>query len=193
MVANVGLGVVNSQPQKKSNIGTKIGAGLGLAAGVARVIQERGRINEIGDQLIRSGYPKGAATASKLLGIVGAVALMSGVGALIGKGIQKVVNHFQKDKPKGVIPGKNPNPANVKPDADLIEKYGANAKNIRTVTTKDKEEYVIINGHPKKIYKKNPETGELEYKNSVYDGSWGPELSDEDLIESVKNVEKIRK
>ncbi len=195
MVTGVGIGANAVQPQKKSNLGTKIGAGVGLATGIVRVIQTKDAIKAMGDRLIMSGYPKGVATASKTLGVVGAVALMAGVGALIGKGVQKVVNHFKKDKPKagGVIPGKNPNPVNVKPDAELIEKYGANNKNIRTVTTKDNEEYVIINGHPKKVYKKNPETGELEFKSAVYDGSWGPEMPDDELVETLKEQEKILK
>ena len=42
--------------------------------------------------------------------------------------------------------------------------------------------YVIMNGHPKKVYKKNSETGKLEFQYSVYDGSWGIEMSNEDII-----------
>ena len=198
MGMNVSYGVsgvngVNNQPQKKANYGTKIGAGLGLAAGVARVFQTRGLVSDLSNQMLQAGLPKIITRVSTAVGVALALGLFTGAGALIGKGVQKLVNHFKKDEPKGVIPGKNPNPSNVKPDPALIEKYGANMKNVRTVTTKDKEEYVIVDGHPKEVYRKNPETGELEFKTSVCDGSWGPELSDEALIKSIKDTEKAIK
>ena len=183
---------VNNNPQKKSNIGTKIGAGIGLAVGAVRLYQTRNLINELGDQLILAGQSKAAANAAKGLGAFGAVALFVGVGALVGKGVQKLVNHFKKDKiePKGVIPGENPNPQ-PKVEGNPFEKYRADASKLgRTVKTKDKEEYVIFDGHPKKVFKKNPETGELEFKIEVYDGSWGKEASDEAIVELIKTFDK---
>ena len=35
---------------------------------------------------------------------------------------------------------------------------------------------------PKKFTKKNQETGKLDFQYSVYDGSWGNEMSNEDII-----------
>ena len=81
--------------------------------------------------------------------------------------------NFTNSVPLGVSNGVNKTPQN-------IPQYVNNA--LPTVKGKDGEEYVVENGHPKTIYKKNPQTGKLEYVTQVYDGSWGRESSDEDLI-----------
>lgn len=43
-------------------------------------------------------------------------------------------------------------------------------------------DFIVVNGHPKKVYKKNQETGKLDFQYSVYDGSWGNEMSNKDII-----------
>lgn len=149
----------NYSVKKNSNTGAKIGAGVGLAAGIARTFMKRDVINQLGDSLILRGYSKTVANSSKALGIALGVGLFVGAGALIGKGIQKLVNHFKGEK---------------KPEFQLV----------RTVT-KNGQEYVIEDGHPKTVYKKNPKTGELTQLGQVYDGSWGKEIDDDVLVDNV--------
>ena len=153
----------NFQPYKSQNkrdLGAKIGAGAGLAAGIVRAYRSRDAVKSINNEVIYSGVSKSIAKFSNFIGITVFLAITTGVGALVGKVIEKAVNHFKKSKSE-------------QPKDPFAP---------RTVMTKDKEEYVINPGHPKTIYKKNPKTGELEYVTQVYDGSWGKEASDEDLI-----------
>ncbi len=193
-VGAVGTGINGvNEANKKSNTGAKIGAGVGFAVGAVRSYLKRDVINELGDSLILSGHSKTMANVSKGLGVVIGLGMLMGVGALVGKGVENLVNHFKKDKQKGVLPGGDPDKKPVV-EGDPFEKYRKAPQDLtRSVKTKDGEEYVIQDGHPKVVYKKDNKTGKLTYQSSVYDGSWGKEMSDEDLIASMKEVEKLVK
>ena len=192
MVGFTGAGT-NNISEKKTNYGSKIGAGIGIATGIARTFVKRGIIKDLGGNLIISGHSPAVARSSQVLGIALGIGLLAGLGALIGKGVEKIVNIFKKDEPKGVIPGGNPKPT-LKVEGDPFEKYRKAPQSVgRKVMTKDGEEYVIHDGHPKTVYKKDKETGELILQSSVYDGSWGKEMSDEDLIVTIKQNQELEK
>jgi len=57
--------------------------------------------------------------------------------------------------------------------------------------SKQYSDIVIISGHPKKVYKRNRDTGKLEFQYSVYDGSWGREMSNEEIIGFGQKLNKI--
>ncbi len=194
-VSAVGAGMngENSKPNKKSNLGAKIGAGVGVAIGAVRAFKKREMINQLGDSLILAGQSRAVANISKVAGVAVGIGLLAAVGSLVGKGVEKLINHLKKDEPKGVLPGGDPN---KKPEVegDPFEKYRKAPQDLtRNVKTKDGEEYVIQDGHPKVIYKKDNKTGKLTYQSAVYDGSWGKEMSDDDLIASMKETEKLAK
>lgn len=157
---NSRVSVQQAATKKNSNLGTKVGAGVGLAAGVVNGYLRRNALDEYCKQMVESGASKNMAKFSKGFGLVAGIAIFTGLGALAGKGVQKLVEHFKKDEAKT-------------PTDPLAP---------RTVKTKKDGEFVIQPGHPKTVYKKNPQTGELEFVTQVYDGSWGKEMSDKDLI-----------
>ncbi|MBO6272417.1 hypothetical protein J6O48_06525 [bacterium] len=140
--------------------GAKIGAGVGLAAGLARTYAIKDLIKQTYHDSIELGKSKGAAKVGMGLGFAITTGLFIGTGALIGAGVQKLINHYKKDKTE-------------QPENPLEPK---------TIKTKKDGEFLVVKGHPKTVYKKNPETGEFEMVTQVYDGSWGKEISDKDLI-----------
>ncbi len=135
---------------KKSNAGTKIGAGVGLALGSAWVYMA----NKGVDKFISEKIPQMTKANRKIAMVLSAVlgvALVTGLGALIGKGVQKVAQYIISKKQSSVIKTKN-------------------------------GEFKVENGHPKTIFRKNPQTREWERMYQVYDGSWGKEVPNEVLV-----------
>lgn len=96
------VNVANSQ-YKKSNTGAKIGAAAGLATGVVRTYLVRDALKTSAELALANGYSKAFVRSTQFMGIALAIGAMAGVGALIGAGIQKAVNHFKKgDAPSEV-------------------------------------------------------------------------------------------
>ena len=93
-INNINPGVSN----KKSNTGAKIGAAAGIATGVVRTYMVRDAIKTSSELALASGHSKFMVRSSQAVGIAVAVAVMAGVGALIGAGIEKAVKHFKKGK-----------------------------------------------------------------------------------------------
>ena len=96
------VNVANCQ-YKKSNTGAKIGAAAGLATGVVRTYLVRDALKTSSELALANGYSKAFVRSTQFMGIALAVGAMAGVGALIGAGIQKAINHFKKgDAPSEV-------------------------------------------------------------------------------------------
>lgn len=93
-----------------------------------------------------------------------ALGIFAGVGALVGKGVGKIVNHFRKSD----------SVADAKPD-----------KEPPTIKVKGEGEFKVVDGNPRKVYKKDPETGEWKFRTEVYDGSWDKPCSDKDLVNNL--------
>ena len=162
---------------KKSNLGTKIGALAGFTASSAAMYLSRDVFGKgvqkfqeyVKEQNLTkldaaelSAVTKSAGMIAVVLGLVAA----TGIGALVGKGISKLVNHFSK---KAIVDKEN-------------NTYTYNPK---TIKGKDNQEYYVKHGHPKTLYRKNSETGKFEQVAQVYDGSWGKEMSDEDFVKMM--------
>ena len=101
MVNSVSFGSANAvyTPKKKSTkTGTAIGAGLGLAYSAASFIKNKGRISPIIQEAVKNGLSKNKAIACLAAGLAIGAALCMGIGALVGKGVHALVNHFKKDK-----------------------------------------------------------------------------------------------
>lgn len=190
-VCKVGMGYC--EPQKKTGYGAKVGACAGLAAGLARVYVKRGLLNQMNDVFIAAGHSLRSARAAQIVGVGVAIAILTGVGALVGKGVEKVINHFSKNKPKGVMPGKNPKQPIYNEKDETFEKYRKAPMVMRTINSSEGDEYVIKDGHPKVVYKKDKETGDLVYQSAVYDGSWGKEMPDEDIVNNIKKTAEWQK
>lgn len=101
MVNSVSFGSANAvyTPKKKSTkTGTAIGAGIGFAYSAANAIKNKGQIPALIQEAVTNGMTKNKATACIVGGLVLGAALYTCLGALIGKGVNAVVNHFKKDK-----------------------------------------------------------------------------------------------
>ena len=159
---------------KKSNLGAKIGAvaGLTISSGtyyfaqknidkVVKKVVTKENLSKLQSKKISAVLKNTPTKAAALVGIV----VATGIGALLGKGVQKLVNNFS-------------NHSKVYKDTGAIFCP-------KPIKGKDGMEYVVMGGHPKTVYRKNPETGKLELITQVYDGSWGKELSDKDLIKTI--------
>lgn len=81
--------------------------------------------------------------------------------------------NYVSNVPLGVKGGTGYSQPNAQPRA---------VNQLEEVRTENNEIYVIEQGHPKTVYKKNPQTGDFNYVTQVYDGSWGKEMSNADLI-----------
>ena len=101
MVNSVSFGSANAvyTPKKKSTkTGTLIGAGVGLAYSAANAIKNKGQIPAIIQEAVANGLSKNKAIACIVGGLAIGAALYTGLGAVIGKGVNAIVNHFKKDK-----------------------------------------------------------------------------------------------
>lgn len=87
-------------PKKTSNAkkGAMIGAGLGVANSVVSTAMKKDILKGTIEILTQSGISKNKAVASIGAGLALGLALSTGVGALIGGGIGKIVDHFKKPK-----------------------------------------------------------------------------------------------
>jgi len=155
--SNVGK-VNNLKSEKNSNLGAKIGATAGSVLIAANMYKSKSLIKTIYREM-----PKPASIGTIAFGVAGALAIATGLGALAEKGIKKASAYLKNRK-------------NV--DGKPVDPSAPN-----TVKTKEGE-FVVEKGHPKKIYKKTAD-GKLEFVTEVYDGSWGKESSDEDLIKVI--------
>ncbi len=129
-VCKVGMGYC--EPQKKTGYGAKVGACAGLAAGLVRAYIKRDMLNQMNDMYIAAGHSVKGARAAQIVGVGIAVGLMTVLGALIGKGVEKVINHFNKDNPRGVIPGKNPHQPIYYVKDEAFEKYRKAPQDLRS-------------------------------------------------------------
>lgn len=89
---------VAQKKSKPSSIGTKIGAGVGAAYCLTAGIKNRKMIPDAINLGNIHGLSKAKSIASLATGMAIGAAAIIGIGALIGKGIGKVVEHFQAKK-----------------------------------------------------------------------------------------------
>lgn len=129
-VCKVGMGY--NESQKKKGYGAKVGACAGLAAGLVRAYIKRDMLNQMNDMYISAGHSVKGARAAQIVGVGVAIAILTGVGAPIGKGVEKVINHFNKDNPRGVIPGKNPHQPIYYVKDEAFEKYRKAPQDLRS-------------------------------------------------------------
>lgn len=149
--------------KKSTKTATYIGAGLGTGWAVRNLVKNRAIVTNVIDNMVLQGVPKGMAKGSAAAGAAMSMALLGTVGALVGKGVGKIINHFRKSDDAAEKPDKEP----------------------PTIKVKGESEFKVEPGHPKKVYKKDPETGEWEFQTAVYDGSWGKESSDKELVTNL--------
>lgn len=63
----------------------------------------------------------------------------------------------------------------------------------KTQTKAKVDDYVVVNGHPKRVYKLDPKTGLATHITDIYDGSWGREMTRDEIIASVERMQNLDK
>jgi len=147
---------------KNSNKGAKIGAITGSVVASAWAYGALKNFDKIVKYMPNTIDMK-VYKQTKVLSAAIFIALATGIGALVGKGAQKLSEYIKSKKKEN--------------------------KHNNIVKT-DNGEFKVKNGHPKSIYKKNPKTGKWEQICQVYDGSWGKEVPNEDLVRFAINNSK---